>query len=138
MIPQLSELERRLCSNQGMELEEASLFVRELAKELADLVRLTGFGCAAILEKVLNRHAEPPPPAVATRSNLAVPPARSLKVALTVKEVAAMFGVAEPTVRLWIGRRTVAVIRLGRSVRIPRPEVERLISENTIPALKRR
>src|SRR5208283_5418399 len=64
MIPQLNELEQRLLSNQRLEPEEASLFVRELANELADLVRLTGLG-AALLEEELNRHAEQPPNVVA-------------------------------------------------------------------------
>jgi excisionase family DNA binding protein len=136
MRPQLSEFARRLGPNGELKPEDASQFIRESASELAELVRLAGPVCAAFLEAILKRQAQPTPQASAPLPNLAAAP-RSNKAALTVKEVATMFGVAETTVRLWIGRRTVGVIRLGRSVRIPKPEIDRLVSENTLPALRR-
>ena len=129
-----SDLVGRLDPNGELKIEGAPRFVRELTGELADLVRLSGAAYAAVLEAILNRFAVAPPHEPAPPPTSTVP-ARSNKAALTVKEVAAIFGVAEPTVRLWIGRRSVAVIRLGRSVRIPKAEIERLISENTVPAL---
>ena len=122
----------RLGPSGELKVEDVPRFVRELASELADLVRLTGAAFAAILEARLSRPYAPPPQVTAPAATMAVP-APNDKVALTVNEVAVMFGVAESTVRLWIGRRDIAVIRLGRSVRIPKAEINRVISENTVP-----
>jgi excisionase family DNA binding protein len=51
-----------------------------------------------------------------------------------VPEVAEMLDLSEKTIWQWIGQRRVAVVRLGRSVRISRAEIERLISDGTTPA----
>lgn len=53
---------------------------------------------------------------------------------LRVAEVARRLGLKEGTVRLWLSRRKLAYVKLGRAVRIPEAEVERLIKENLIPA----
>ncbi len=57
---------------------------------------------------------------------------------LTVAEVAKHLGLKEGTVRLWISRRKIAHVKLGRAVRVPQEEIERLIRENTVPARPKR
>jgi len=53
---------------------------------------------------------------------------------LTVSEAAKRLGLKEGTLRLWLSRRKLlAFVRLGRAIRIPEKEIERLIAENTIP-----
>ncbi len=53
---------------------------------------------------------------------------------LTVKESANRLGLKEPTLRLWLSQRKLAYCKLGRCIRIPLEEVERLIRENLVPA----
>ena len=59
------------------------------------------------------------------------------RVALRVKEGAKMLGVSNSTMYEMIGKRQIGVMRLGdrRSIRIPRTEIEKLLSENLVPAL---
>ena len=57
---------------------------------------------------------------------------------LTVKQAAERLGLKNATVRAWIAQRRIGIVRLGRSVRIPVEEVERLIAEGTVPAKVRR
>lgn len=57
---------------------------------------------------------------------------------LTVRQASDRLGLRESTIRAWIAQRRIGVVRLGRAVRIPSDEVERLIAENTIPARKQR
>jgi excisionase family DNA binding protein len=52
---------------------------------------------------------------------------------LTVEQVARELGLKESTIRAWTLRRKISFVKLGRCVRIPRSEVDRLIRENTIP-----
>jgi excisionase family DNA binding protein len=61
---------------------------------------------------------------------------RELTSPLSCKEAARALGLAEPTIRAWIGKRKIAYLRLGRAIRIPCEEVARLLSENLVPALK--
>ena len=56
---------------------------------------------------------------------------------LSVAEVARRLGLKEGTVRLWLSQRKLAHVKLGRAVRIPPEEVERIIRENTVPARER-
>jgi excisionase family DNA binding protein len=56
---------------------------------------------------------------------------------LTVAQAASRLGIKEATLRLWIYQRKVAHVKLGRSVRVPENEIERLIKENLIPARSR-
>lgn len=58
------------------------------------------------------------------------PPKKRL---LTIKEAAAELALSEPGLRLWVARRKIAVVRLGRSLRIPAGELERFIEENLVP-----
>lgn len=53
---------------------------------------------------------------------------------LTCTEVAQELGLKEPTIRVWIARRKLPSVKLGRSVRVPAEAVEDLIRASTIPA----
>lgn len=53
---------------------------------------------------------------------------------LTVKQFAQALGITVACVRRWVLERKIQVVKLGRLVRIPRSEVERLIDEGTVPA----
>ena len=57
---------------------------------------------------------------------------------LTVRQAAERLGLRESTCRAWIAQRRIGIVRLGRAVRIPAEEVERLIANGTIPARERR
>ncbi|HYH00953.1 MAG TPA: helix-turn-helix domain-containing protein [Terriglobales bacterium] len=53
---------------------------------------------------------------------------------LTVHEAADMLGIKPATVRAWILRRQkLAVVKVGRAVRIPASSVQKFIDDNTIP-----
>lgn len=56
-------------------------------------------------------------------------------VPLTVNDAATRLGLSVHTIRAWIAQRRIAHIRLGRAVRIPESEIERLLRDNTVPAL---
>ena len=51
---------------------------------------------------------------------------------LTVKQAANILGLQESTVRKWVLSRRMGVVRLGRSVRLRRDEVESLIKRNYV------
>lgn len=53
---------------------------------------------------------------------------------LTVSEVATRLGLKPATIRVWIARREIGHCKLGRAVRVPEAEIERLVRENLIPA----
>ncbi len=55
---------------------------------------------------------------------------------LTVAQVAEILGQSVATVRKWGHLRQIEVVRLGRSVRITRAEVERLIARGRQPISK--
>ena len=57
-----------------------------------------------------------------------------MKKLLTVAESAHELGLKPGTIRAWIAQRRIGVVRLGRAVRIPVQEIERLIVEGTMPA----
>ncbi len=51
---------------------------------------------------------------------------------LTVKQAASILGLQESTIRKWVLSRRMGVVRLGRSVRLRRDEVESLIKRNYV------
>jgi excisionase family DNA binding protein len=53
---------------------------------------------------------------------------------LSTREVARTLSVGERTVRGWISKRTIPVVRIGRAVRVSRSAVEELIERLTVPA----
>jgi excisionase family DNA binding protein len=55
---------------------------------------------------------------------------------LRVPEFAAGFGVTTACVRRWLLERKIAHVKVGRLVRIPASEVDRLVSEGFRPAKK--
>lgn len=57
---------------------------------------------------------------------------------LSVREVANLIGMAEITIRTWCASRYLTYVKLGRSVRIPIAEVDRLVSEGLVPARRAR
>jgi excisionase family DNA binding protein len=58
---------------------------------------------------------------------------------LRASEAAELLAVKESTIRAWLLRRKIGIVRVGaRAVRIPASEVERLISEGSIPAREKR
>ena len=60
---------------------------------------------------------------------------RSPRSLVSTKEAADALGLRPATLRSWMGQRRIEVVHLGRSVRIPNTEVERLIGEGRIPRL---
>jgi excisionase family DNA binding protein len=52
---------------------------------------------------------------------------------LTIKAAALALSQAEVTLRQKVARREIGVVRIGRSVRIPRSELTRLIERGYIP-----
>jgi excisionase family DNA binding protein len=55
---------------------------------------------------------------------------------LTIPDAADYLGVRPSTVRQWVWRRKIDVIRIGRCVRIPKAALDRVIEEGTTPALE--
>jgi excisionase family DNA binding protein len=54
---------------------------------------------------------------------------------MNVKEFAHSLGVTESCVRRWVSDQRISIVKLGRLVRIPREEQQRLIKANLRPAL---
>jgi excisionase family DNA binding protein len=54
---------------------------------------------------------------------------------LTVKEVAMRLGLKESTIRKYILRRQIAYVKLGRAIRIPIEELERMLTAGLRPIL---
>lgn len=57
---------------------------------------------------------------------------------LTVPEFATLFRIRPSCVRRWIREERVTTVHVGRLVRIPASEVERVISVGTRPANRQR
>jgi excisionase family DNA binding protein len=54
---------------------------------------------------------------------------------LTVDEAADALTLKPKTIRAWIASRRIGIVRIGRAIRIPLSEIDRLIEEGTIPAV---
>lgn len=52
-----------------------------------------------------------------------------------VDEAAGYLKLKAPTIRAWILKRQIGVVRIGRSVRIRRHELDLLIERGTMPAV---
>lgn len=57
---------------------------------------------------------------------------------LTVTEAATALSIRPKTCWAWIGARKIATHRIGRCVRIPATEIQRILDEGFTPALERR
>jgi len=55
----------------------------------------------------------------------------------TIRQAAEELNVSTHTVRAWIRTRRIGHVRLGRAIRIPYSEVERLLTEGRVPAAQR-
>lgn len=53
---------------------------------------------------------------------------------LSVPQFAAALGVTPACIRRWILERKITTVKLGRLIRIPSPEVERLVNSGLRPA----
>jgi len=53
---------------------------------------------------------------------------------LTISDAADYLGVRPSTVRQWVWRRRIDVVRIGRCVRIPKAALDKVIEEGTTPA----
>lgn len=53
---------------------------------------------------------------------------------LKVPEAAEILALSQKTIWQWVGERRIGVVRLGRAVRIPLHEIERLMQEGSTPA----
>jgi excisionase family DNA binding protein len=54
----------------------------------------------------------------------------------TIPQAAEELNVSDSTVRAWIFQRRLGFIRLGRAVRIPPEEIQRLLRAGFVPAKK--
>jgi excisionase family DNA binding protein len=52
----------------------------------------------------------------------------------TVPEAARALGISRHTVRSWIAQHRIAYLKLGRAVRIPQAEIDRILRESAVPA----
>jgi excisionase family DNA binding protein len=59
------------------------------------------------------------------------------KLLLKVPEAAEMLALSQKTLWQWVAARRVGVVRLGRAVRIPQSEIDRLVEEGTTPARRK-
>ena len=53
----------------------------------------------------------------------------------TIRETAEELGLSPATIRSWIRQRKIGYVRLGRAVRIPASEIQRLVERGTVPAI---
>jgi excisionase family DNA binding protein len=65
-------------------------------------------------------------------------PAGKQKQNLSVFETAEILGVTSFAVRAWIARRIIGHRKLGRAVRVPREEVERMLHDSYTPPMPER
>ena len=56
---------------------------------------------------------------------------------LSVREVAGALGLSESTIRSWLAQRRLGFVRLGRAIRIPVEEVDRVLAQGAVPAKER-
>ena len=131
MRAEVSDLIRQL--NQAGEIMPNDLprLVTHIASELGNLVRLSGAAVASVLRTRGIAVSDGALGGAGTES------AYRDRVALRVKEAAKMLGVSNSAMYEMIGKRQIGVLRLGdhRSIQIPKTEIERLLSENLVPAL---
>lgn len=58
---------------------------------------------------------------------------------VSIREAAGWLGLREATVRAWILRRRITVVRVGtRAIRIPVSAIQKIIEAGTIPAREER
>jgi excisionase family DNA binding protein len=55
---------------------------------------------------------------------------------LSAEQAAELLGLQTKTIRNWIAARRIGVYRIGRAVRIPESEIERILDESHVPAVE--
>ena len=132
MRAEVSDLIRQL--DQAGEITPGDLpwLVTHIANELANLIRLGGAAVASVLRTRGIAVSD------GALGGTGADSGYRDRVALRVKEAAKMLGVSNSTMYEMIGKRQIGVMRLGdhRSIRIPKTEIERLLSKNLVPALE--
>jgi excisionase family DNA binding protein len=132
MRAEISELIRQLDQTGEITPSDLPWLVTHIANELGNLIRLSGAAVASVLRTrgiVVSNGA---------LGGTGADSGYRDRVALRVKEAAKMLGVSNSVMYEMIGKRQIGVLRLGdhRSIRIPKTEIERLLSENLVPALR--
>jgi excisionase family DNA binding protein len=56
------------------------------------------------------------------------------EVLVTLEEAARQLGMKTVTLRMWASQRKIARCKIGRAVRIPQSEIDRIIESSLIPA----
>ncbi len=56
----------------------------------------------------------------------------------TVSQAAAELNLSQGTIRAWIAQRRIGIVRLGRAVRVPSAEIQRLLDSGYVPATQTR
>jgi excisionase family DNA binding protein len=57
---------------------------------------------------------------------------------LTLEDAAERLGMKTVTLRMWASSRKIARVKIGRAVRIPASEIDKIIEHGLIPALPER
>jgi len=132
MRAEVSDLIRQL--DQAGEITPGDLpwLVTHIANELGNLIRLSGAAVASVLRTRGIAVSD------GALGGTGADSGYRDRVALRVKEAAKMLGVSNSAMYEMIGKRQIGVLRLGdhRSIRIPKTEIEKLLSENLVPALR--
>lgn len=132
MKTEVSDLIRQL--DQAGEITPSDLpwLVTHIVNELGNLIRLSGAAVASVLRTRGIALLD------GALGGTGVDSGYRDRVALRVKDAAKMLGVSISAMYETIGKRQIGVLRLGdhRSIRIPKTEIERLLSENLVPALE--
>lgn len=55
---------------------------------------------------------------------------------LTLHEAADQLGVKVSTLRFWVSRQRIEIVRLGRLIRVSEGVVRKLIEQGTVPAMR--
>ncbi len=132
MRAEVSDLIRQLDKDGEITPSDLPWLVTHIANELGNLIRLSGAAVASVLRSRGIAVSDGALGKMATESGYRD------RVALRVKEAAKMLGVSNSAMYEMIGKRQIGVLRLGdhRSIRIPKTEIERLLSKNLVPALR--
>jgi excisionase family DNA binding protein len=132
MRAEVSDLIRQL--DQAGEITPGDLpwLVTHIANELGNLIRLSGAAVASVLRTRGIAVSD------GALGGTGVDSGYRDRVALRVKEAAKMLGVSNSAMYEMIGKRQIGVLRLGdrRSIRIPKTEIDGLLSKNLVPALE--
>jgi excisionase family DNA binding protein len=132
MRAEVSDLIRQLDQAGESTLSDLPWLVTHIANELANLIRLGGAAVASVLRTRGIAVSD------GALGGTGADSGYRDRVALRVKGAAKMLGISNSAMYEMIGKRQIGVLSVGdhRSIRIPKTEIERLLSENLVPALR--